>query len=281
MFSLKTPKLAQILGAVAAVNAIALPLLVTALVTAPAVRAQEAEVGIPRPAPVRRLPAATETKLLKAVAQQLRVPVKQLKVERSKPATWNGCLGIYVPNQACTKIALSGWQAVLTRTVPGRTPTSLVYHLDQSATRIARNTTASGGTLPPVFEQFGGPINPTFEANLVFRSYSTGTLSGQTVYNTLTTDGKVTRLITAPNIRSRPVVVRQLTPKQLATFKQSLETNRLPNLNGLSYLSSASFADAPTITFDVGSVVQYTEQDLTKTPAALRRIARDWNRLIQ
>jgi hypothetical protein len=275
MFSLK--KINPALGALIVFNAIALPL--TLGVTIPTTSAQAQAPGFADPMP--SIPAATEAKLLKAVAKQLRVPVKQLKVERANLASFSGCLGIYKPGQVCTAIAISGWKAVLSRTRPGATPTNLVYNLDQTASRIALNTTASGGTISPAFEQFGGPITPSFEPNLVFRSYSTGTMSGQTIYNSLTTDGKVTRLVTAPNIRSRPVLVRQLTPTQLKQFQQSLETNRLPNLDGYSYLTSASFADAPTITFDGRVVVQYTEQDLKQTPVALRRIAQDWNKLIK
>jgi hypothetical protein len=277
MFSLK--KIKPALGALIVFNAIALPLTLALTLPTPAAQAQTDPALGPDPMP--SIPAATEAKLLKAVAKQLRVPVKQLKVERSNLASFSGCLGIYTPGQACTAIAISGWKAVLSRTRPGATPTNLVYNLDKTASRIALNATASGGTILPVFEQFGGPINPSFEPNLVFRSYSTGTMTGQTIYNTLTTDGKVTRLVTAPNIRSRPVLVRQLTPAQMKQFQRSLETNRLPNLDGYSYLTSASFADAPTITFDVRSVVQYTEQDLNKTPVALRRIAQDWNNLIK
>jgi hypothetical protein len=279
MFSLK--KIKPVLGALIACNAIALPpTLATALpITAALAQTQDPAVG---PDPMPSLSAVTEAKLLKAVAKQLRLPVKQLKVERSKLTTWNdGCIGVYQPGRGCTRAIVPGWQAVLTNTSPGREPLNLVLHLDKDATRIALNPTASGGSISPTFEQFGGPINPSLEPNLVFRSYSTGTMSGQTVYNSLTSDGKVTRLVTAPNIRSRPVLVRQLTPQQLKQFQQSLLTNRLPNLNGLSYLTSASFADAPTITFDVGSVVQYTEQDLNKTPGSLQRLAQDWNKLIK
>ncbi|NJM45377.1 MAG: hypothetical protein HC860_03780 [Alkalinema sp. RU_4_3] len=278
MFSLKNFKTAPILAAMVVGSTIALPLAVT--LPTPVAQAQINDPGL-TPDPMPSLPAVTEAKLLKAVAKQLRVPVKQLKVERSQLATFSGCLGIYVPGQACTAIAISGWKAVLSRTRPGAVPTNLVYNLDQTASQIAFNATASGGTILPVFDQFGGPINPSFEPNLVFRSYDIGSNSGQMVYHTLTTDGKITRLVTGPTIRSRPVLVRQLTPTQLKQFQKSLETNRLPNLNGYSYLTSASFADAPTITFDVGSVVQYTQQDLNKAPLALRRIARDWNNLIK
>ncbi len=232
------------------------------------------------PEPIPSLPAVTATQLLKTVAKQLRLPVKQLKVERSKPEYWDGCLGIFKPGQACTKIGIPGWQAVITRTNGTKEPISLVYHLDKNARRVVQNPTASGGTVPPLFEAFGGPIVPLNDPTVVFRSYSSGTLTGQTVYNSLTTDGKVTRLVTAPNIRSRPVVIRQLTPDQLQTFQKSLQTHRLRNLRDLSYLTSASFADAPTITFDAGVVVQYTAQDLDKMPRALRRIAQDWEALL-
>ncbi|NJN30198.1 MAG: hypothetical protein HC824_06970 [Synechococcales cyanobacterium RM1_1_8] len=87
-------------------------------------------------------------RLLKVAAQQLQRPVSQLQILELQPALWNGCLGIFVPGQACTEIALFGFRALLT---DGNT--TWVYHLTEDATQIAHNATA-GGANPQVSVSF-------------------------------------------------------------------------------------------------------------------------------
>ena len=221
------------------------------------------------------LPANVSQRLLQMVARQVRMPVSRLRVAAVKPATWDGCLGIFKPGQACTRIAISGWQAIVTGG-----DRSWVYHLDEAANRIAQNATASGsrGTLVPSFmpEQ----NQPMLEANVVFQSIVSGDLAGRVTQVTLTNDGVMTQLITAPNIRSRPVVVKRLSQQQLNQFQQVLESRRFRNLNDLSYLSSAAYADYPTTLLQArGSTVQYIDLEMKNLPLALRQMIQAWKQL--
>jgi len=232
-------------------------------------------IRLESPPPVVTLPSNGTQRLLQTVASQVRLPVNRLRVAAVKAATWDGCLGIFKPGQACTRIALSGWQVLVTGD-----DRSWVYHLDEAANRIAQNATASGsrGALVPAFmpEQ----NQPMLEANVVFQSIISGDLAGRVTQVTLTSDGVMTRLITAPNIRSRPVVVKRISQPQLEQFQQLLETRRFRNLNALSYLSSTAFADYPTTLLQArGSTVQYLDLEMQNLPLALRQVIQAWKQL--
>jgi hypothetical protein len=224
-------------------------------------------------APQSILPLAIARKLRQFAAADLGVTLSKLRVSTIKPRTFDGCLGIFKPNQACTKIAIPGWQAVLTN---GRR--SWVYHLNQSATRIVQNTAASNAVSP--VEISFSTTDAALAKNVLFSSSSSGDITGRTIINTLTTDGKVTRLITAPNIRSRPVLLRTLTPVQIDRFKALLAQQGSPNLDGLSYLTSASVADVPTITLsERRAMVSYTSIEQQHVPKSLQVIITAWEKI--
>jgi hypothetical protein len=225
------------------------------------------------------LPQKVAAKLIQRVARDTRVPAAKLKIAAVKPANFDGCLGIYRPNQACTKILIRGWQAIVT--TPNQ---SLIYHLDQEASRIAFNDTASGARrkVRVSFELFGGGEVPPLTANVIFQSSSSGDLLGRTTTITLTEDGKVTSFTIAPNIRSRPVVIKTLTPKQVESFKQTLQTRRFRNFNGLSYLTSAALADYPTTTYQSqDTVMQLIDLEKASFPRSLQQVVKVWETLIQ
>jgi hypothetical protein len=219
------------------------------------------------------LPLTVARKLRQFAAADLGVTLSKLRVSTIKPRIFDGCLGIFNPNQACTKIAIPGWQAVLTN---GRR--SWVYHLNQSATRIVQNTVASNA-VSPVEISFSS-IDAALAPNILFSSSVSGDITGRTIINTLTTDGKVTRLVTAPNIRSRPVQLRTLTPAQIDRFKALLAQQGSPNLDGVSYLTSASVADVPTVTFsERRAMVSYTSIEQQRVPKSLQVIITAWEKI--
>jgi hypothetical protein len=223
------------------------------------------------------LPLAVARQLRQFANRQLGIPIAKLRVTAINPRTFDGCLGIFTPDRACTKIAIPGWQAVLT---DGQR--SWVYHLDRQASRIVQNSAASNA-VNPVAISFA-TTDAALEPNILFTSSASGDFTGRTITNTLSTDGKVTRRIVAANIRSRPVLLRTLTRSQLDRFKSLLVRQRLPNLDGLSYLTSASVADVPTVTFQAvvagnGSrttSTSYTSIEQQHVPKSLQTIISAW-----
>ena len=121
---------------------------------------------------------------------------------------------------------------------------------------------------------------PEIEPTIVFRSTISGDFVGKVTQTTLTTDGAITQLITAPNIRSRPVVIKRLSQQQVEQFQQLLQTQRFLNLNGLTYLSKPVIADYPTITLQgMGGITQYVDLEMTHLPKALRQVIQAWDKL--
>jgi hypothetical protein len=225
------------------------------------------------------LPTKVAQALIQRVAKDTRIAPAKLKIAAVKPANFDGCLGIYRPNQACTKILIRGWQAIVTS--PSRT---YVYHLSQDASRIAQNDTASGArsAVRVSFDLFGGGEVLVPEPKVVFQSIVSGSLIGSTTTITLTEDGKVTEFTIGPNIRSRPIVRKTLTPKQVEAFKKGLENRRFRNFNRLSYLTSAALADYPTTTYQSqDSIMQFIDLEKKSLPRSLQQVITNWEKLIQ
>jgi hypothetical protein len=221
------------------------------------------------------LPLAIAQRVQQFAARELRSSIEKLKIAAIEPRVFDGCLGIFTPNQACTKIAIQGWQAVISNG-----STSWLYHLDRDGRQIVQNPTASGA-LAPVAIGFDRQADTTTQ-NLVFASTASGDLTGQTITTTLTTDGKVVRSIVAPNIRSRPVVLKTLLPQQVEKFLALvLMRQRFANLNRLTYLTSAAVADVPTIVLqDATHRTSYISTEKTKLPKSLRAIIDAWDKII-
>lgn len=221
------------------------------------------------------LPAIVSQRLIRTVAREVQVPAPRLQIAKVKSAVWGGCLGIFTPGRGCTRNIVEGWQVI----VVGNSR-NWVYHLDRDGSRIVQNSTASGsrGGLVPAF--ISEENKPQLEPNVIFRSTLSGDLSGKVTQTTLTTDGAITRFMTAPTIRSRPVVIKRLSQQQVEQFQQLLQAQRFSNLNSLSYLSDAVLADYPTTTVQgMGGITQYVDLEKNRLPPALRQVVQTWQKL--
>jgi hypothetical protein len=223
------------------------------------------------------LPQAIARKLIEKVARDTKIRALDLKITEVKSQQFGGCLDIYEqPLQPCTANIIPGWKAIIIS--PKKT---FVYHLSRDANRIVQNTTASGAK-PKIrvsFETFGdiGLIDP----KIIFQSSSSGDLTGRMFRTVLTEDGKLIRYQSAPTIRFAPILLKTLSRDQLKTFKNQLETQRFPNLNGLSYLTSASLADYPTTTYQgMNSSVQFIDLEKKDLPRSLQNVIISWESLL-
>jgi hypothetical protein len=217
------------------------------------------------------LPPQVVDRLFETIAQQARVPASSLRVLESKATTFDGCMGIYEPGRACTRIAISGWQVI----VAGDRQ-QWVYHVSQDASRIAQNATASGSR-GEVFTSFipeGNEPPAPIDANVVFRLSVSGGLTGSITDTYLTADGTLYRQTSGLNSpSSRPTVIKRLSQRQLSQFQQVLEQQRVPNMNGLRFFTSAAFADYPTSTVQaMGSTFEYIDIDKEGLPQALQTL---------
>jgi hypothetical protein len=221
------------------------------------------------------LPQPVASKLIQKVARETNTPSRKLRITEVRAKTYGGCLGIYRPSQPCTKIAIKGWQAIVTS--PDRT---YIYHLSQNGERIVKNETASGAKRKIRVSLATGEIAPLAN-NEVFRSSTSGDLTGRMMSIVLTQDGKITRYQSSPTARFAPVVVKTLSIDRLDAFKKMLEDRQFPNLNGLTYLTSAAVADYPTTTYQSQSTVtQFIDLEKQNLPKSLQQSIVNWESLI-
>ncbi|MCM1983221.1 hypothetical protein [Lyngbya confervoides] len=219
-------------------------------------------------------------RFLRTVSQQVNRPVPSLQILELQPATWNGCLGIYVPNQACTMIAMAGFRAIVTDA-----QTTWIYHLTEDGSQVAQNATASGAsrrvltTFQPVEAE-----PPPWESQVVFQSQISGDLAGSVQTTVLLRDGTLYRDQSRFSTGQQPpqrTLLRRLSAAEVKAFETLLETHRFPNLDRLRYLTDAAFADYPTTHLQqAGMSVEYIDLALSDLPPALRTVATRWEALV-
>ncbi|WP_310428451.1 hypothetical protein [Chamaesiphon sp. VAR_48_metabat_135_sub] len=222
------------------------------------------------------LPQPVASKLIQQVAKETNIQAEKLRITEVRARTYDGCLGIYRPNRACPKIAIQGWQAIVTSS-----DRTYLYHLNQNADRIAQNETASGAKRK-INVSFGtfGEIAP-LAATEIFRSSTSGDLTGRMMSTVLTQDGKITRYQSSPTARFAPIVIKTLSIDRLNAFKKTLANRQFPNLNGLIYLTSAAVADYPTTTYQSQSTAaQFIDLEKQSLPKSLQQSISSWESLV-
>lgn len=224
------------------------------------------------------LPLEVSRKVLRTVAQAQNVPVNQLQIAAARSMTWDGCLGVAGPTDACTMIAIPGWQVIVSG------PQQYwVYHINQTADQIKLNpTNSSKSTVLPTFWQ---PDPRWFEHEtgdeVVFQSVTSGGVAGLVYQTTLLKNGQVLRTNLGGNAATTPKVIRQLSPQQVEAFTQTLQQQEFGDFLGFSYLPTTG-ADYYTIALILpGSKqgMQYADGTEAQTPIKLQRVIQAWNRI--
>ena len=216
------------------------------------------------------LPPQVVEQLFAAIARQANVPANTLKVVESQPKTWDGCMGIFEPGQACTQIAIAGYRVIVSSDRQ-----SWVYHINQDGSRIVQNATASGSGISittsfiPDESQIPAPTE-----EIVFRITVSGGLAGETTETVLTTAGMLYRKSTVMHHAApEPTLIKRLSQPELQRFQQLLQQQKFPNLNGMSYLTSAALADYPTTVVQaMGSTVAYIDLEQEQLPQSLQTV---------
>jgi hypothetical protein len=225
------------------------------------------------------LPPQVRERLIQTIVQQEKVPAASLIITESQPRTWDGCMGIFEPDQMCTMIAIPGYRAIV-----AGAEQSWVYHASEDGSRIVQNMTASGSRhqlvpmlMPTASPPYGQPI-----ADVVFRTIESGSLAGVVSERFLTADGVIyKRTGQFGSVDTADAVVeKRLSQQQVQQFQQLLTNQKFRNLDGLRYLTSAAFADYPTITIQaMGSNVEYIDLEVDNMPQALQTVIQAWQQL--
>ncbi|HEY9626331.1 MAG TPA: hypothetical protein V6C84_03440 [Coleofasciculaceae cyanobacterium] len=224
------------------------------------------------------LPPQAVDQLFEAIARQANVPANTLKVVASQARTWDGCMGIFAPGQACTKIAIAGYRVI----VMGEQQ-SWVYHISQDGSRVVQNETASGSgiSITPSFASLETQT-PLPTGDVVFQMTVSGGLRGDTTETVLTSEGILYRRGTSMSASaiSEPTIIKRLSPSELQQFQQILDQQKFPNLDGMRYLTSAALADYPTTVLQTASsTVAYIDLEQDQLPQSLQAVIQAWEQL--
>lgn len=224
------------------------------------------------------LTPAVVAQILRTVAEDVGLEASSLRIASSESATWDGCMGIYQPNQACTMIAISGMRLVVTDG-----DRSWIYHTNQDGQSVVQNPTASGSRngLLPDFLPPGNAIEPYAPDEYVFRSTLLGRMDGTRVEVVLLPDGRLLQQ-EWPMEAEEPIVLseQRVSLEQVQQFQQLLETQRFPNLHRLRYITDAAFADYPTVRLStMYSQTEYIDLAQADLPEALQAVIQAWEEL--
>ncbi|MGB3299706.1 MAG: hypothetical protein WBA76_15680, partial [Phormidesmis sp.] len=215
------------------------------------------------------------------VAKQVKQPVAKLQILEVQPAVWNGCLGIFEPDQVCIEQAISGFRTSLT---DGQT--IWIYHLSEDGAQIAQNATASCAKSPIQVNFVPVEREPFAESELdpqiVFQSQVSGDLAGNVQTVALLSDGTLYReqwqFASPPN----KTVIKTIPKAEVEAFINRLQQHRFPNFNNIRYLTEAAFADYPTTQLQApGLSVAYIDLEIESLPADLRSIIADWQEIVE
>jgi len=223
------------------------------------------------------LPKAVADQVLAFAAKDLRIPVNQLKVAEGRSQVWDGCMGVAGPNQACTMIAMPGWQVIVT----GPNQQYWVYHLTQSVEQIKRNPTTSGkGNVVPSFWSPAPSPTPT-EGEVLFQSMTSGGIAGQTYRTMLMRDGRLLRVDLQGESATPPKLIRRVSDQQMQAFIQTLQKQELGDFLGFSYLptTGADYFTIALMTPDGNQGIQYADMIQDQTPPKLQKTIQAWERL--
>lgn len=224
------------------------------------------------------LPPQLVEQLFETIGRQAHVPLNTLKVIESQPKTWDGCMGIFEPGRLCTRVGIPGYRVI----VMGDRQ-SWVYHMNQEGSQIVQNVTASGSgnQITPSFIPTEGQL-PVPPENIVFQMIVSGGMRGGTTETVLTSEGILYRRSTGmlASEGAEPTVIKRLSQEQLQNFQRVLQQQQFPNLNGMSYLTSAALADYPTTVLQaMGSTVAYIDLEQDNLPQSLQTVIAAWSRL--
>ncbi len=229
--------------------------------------------------------AETGRLLLETVSEQVDQPLAKLQILEVQPAVWNGCLGIFAPDQACTLQAIAGFRAIVS---DGQAV--WVYHLSENGDRVAQNATASGAlsavetTFIPLNLEISSPNAETRpDAPIVFQSQVSGGLTGFVKTTTLSADGTLYQEESPwRNGSAQPTrtVIKTLSPAEVEAFESQLQQLRFSNFDQLRYLTQAALADYPMTQLQIpGITVEYIDLEILSLPSALQDVIAEWQAL--
>jgi hypothetical protein len=213
-------------------------------------------------------------RILQVAASDTGISTSRLRISEAQPRVWNGCLGLDPGDGACTMIAISGWQVVVSSSQG-----SWIYHTDGNGNDIRLNETASIGSRTLVPQLMGEDELPAVPSqNIVFRSIQQGGIGGSVNEIRLLRDGRVVQIVNDRGSFTQ-IEINRVSQRQIAEFEQLLEDVRFGSLDRIDYTTPQG-ADGFTVTLTGrASTTRYADLTPDQLPSALRQVIQAWDQI--
>lgn len=226
------------------------------------------------------LPNPVKDAVLQRASRQTRLSVSQLRVLKAEQKNWDGCLGLGDRNVACPRILIRGWQVTVEA---GKQ--ILVYHANEDATTVRLNRAASqignANTINPT-KIPTSELPPSLGKDVLFRTISSGGITGRTYQTTLFNDGRMIRQQVSSNGATSAEQKYQISRRELQQFQQILNQAQLAKFNQLSYPASQGAADYITVTISSKQgTTRYVDMVQDRLPEPLQEVIQGWNQIIR
>lgn len=224
------------------------------------------------------LPREVVNAVRKDVSRRTGIPPGQLRITRHSQETWpNGCLGLAEPDQICTQALVSGWRVVVSH--EGQT---WVYRTNESGSVVRLDERASAspnsGTVKPV-RMPASELPPPLDRGVVFRTITSGGISGRTYETVLMEDGQLMQYQVGDANDSTRRVLR-VSRQQVQQFQRLLDRQPLAQFNRLSYPAPRGSADFMTVTLIAPSgTTRYADVIQNRLPQSIQDVIQAWERL--
>ncbi|MDJ0707281.1 MAG: hypothetical protein QNJ46_28740 [Leptolyngbyaceae cyanobacterium MO_188.B28] len=236
--------------------------------------------------------------LLETVSQQVQQPIDNLQVLQIQSAIWDGCLGVYTPNQICPETEIAGFRVLIgdgqRPVLPlghGAPPTDQtlrewVYHLNEDGSQIIPNMDASDleGTVKTLFS--GGRLELSApaesESQVIFQSEIYHFVGGYGIVAKLTVNGTVVveQVSRYPQEKVELIAEHQISPEELTRFEALLQQQKFANFNRMAYATmDPSVAFDSNITLLAPGTSASIGSDFETLPPNLQAVVEAWVRL--
>ncbi|MEM8611570.1 MAG: hypothetical protein AAGF93_06095 [Cyanobacteria bacterium P01_H01_bin.105] len=237
--------------------------------------------------------------LLETVSQQVEQPIENLQILEVQAATWDGCLGVAEFDMACTQEAIPGFR-VLVNDGPKNRVGNLqrdswqenrefqrewVYHLNEDASEIVHNTTASdenGRTASWFRRSLEYPENLASE--VIFQTRVRNDFSGRVHITTLMADGTLREEFISLNpddsAALEGIPPRQVSHSAATEFGMLLQRQNFSNFHQMSYVNEDPYlATHGGFTLANAETIVEISAESEDLPASLQTILAAWQAL--
>ena len=235
--------------------------------------------------------------LLETVSQQIQHPIDNLQILQVQSAAWDGCLGVYTPNQICPESEFPGFRVLIGEGQRAVQPDSWddllaeqtlrewVYHLSEDGSQIIPNMDATDveGTVKTWFSdrRLESSALAESDSQVIFQS-EVDHFGGDDTIVKLTVNGTlvIEQVSRYPQEQVEQIADYQISPEELARFEALLQQQKFANFNRMAYANIDPFmAIDGNLTLSAPGASVRISSGWEELPPNLQAIVEAWIRL--